>query len=150
MTRPRTVFHDDAETQFVTNLRSVLEARSYSQAAFAKLLTDAGLSWTQTTVSRVLSGARGVSLGEAAMIAEALDTPLELMLGRDERTMARTRLLEATERVEAASRERAAAAEAVENARAFLRSLVAASDLDALLDGTERARVEAALGSTSD
>lgn len=147
MTSDEAPLHDVAEQRFVSSLRAVLEAQGKSQSALATMLGDVGLTWTQTTVSRVLSGNRGVSLGEAAAIAAALEVPLEAMLHDGAVVAGRAAILSAVERVEHALRSRDAAESAVVAAREVLAARLAEFAVEEYLGGPERDRVAAALGS---
>lgn len=147
MTSDEAPLHEAAERHFVTSLRAVLDAEGKSQSALAGMLEEVGLTWTQTTVSRVLSGNRGVSLGEAAAIAAALGVPLEAMLHDGEIVAGRAAILSAVERVEHALRSRDAAESAVVAAREVLAARLAEFAVEEYLGGPERDRVAAALGS---
>ncbi|PZU36700.1 MAG: hypothetical protein DI573_13165 [Microbacterium sp.] len=71
---------------FARALRSVREARGWSQGELASRLVDRGLRHvSQVTISRIEQGKRAARLGEAEAIAGLVDRPLALMTSIDKR-----------------------------------------------------------------
>ena len=73
------------EERFVKRMINARRKGGVSQNALARLLSDQGFPFHQPTVARIEAGERGVSLNEAAAIAEVLELSLqEMCRGEDE------------------------------------------------------------------
>jgi len=140
--------HDEAEQNFTAALRGLLDARGYTQGSFADGLQRAGLRWTQTTVSRVLAGSRGVSLGEAVTVAKVLGTSLELMVQGGEAATRRARFFALVEELESLLDEQARTCDEVTRARGELEDLLRSPDFAALLNASESSRASGVLERT--
>ena len=70
------------EDFFRKQLRKERERLGWSQADLAEKLSKAGVPMIHTTIAKIEGGDRAVRVDEAAGIAEALDVPLDWMLGR--------------------------------------------------------------------
>ncbi|MBU1250617.1 MAG: helix-turn-helix transcriptional regulator [Actinobacteria bacterium] len=68
------------DSSFATSLKKTRERLGLSQGALAELMQARGYKFHQATIYKVESGARRVSVGEAAALAEVLDVPLTSML----------------------------------------------------------------------
>jgi transcriptional regulator with XRE-family HTH domain len=66
-----------ADERFGVNLRSLREAKGISQAALAKLMSEKGFAWHQSTVARVERGAQPLRAAELAAAAGILGTTMD-------------------------------------------------------------------------
>lgn len=67
----------EVESEFGESVKRTRTRMGLSQRAFAQRLTDAGLVLDASAISRIEQGKRAVRLGEAAVIANALDVDLD-------------------------------------------------------------------------
>lgn len=75
-------------------IRDLREGVSVQQGAFAERLREAGLPWSQGTLSRVESGRRPVRLVEAPLLADQLGVSIDDLLGGATESRADTVLIE--------------------------------------------------------
>lgn len=68
---------ENADERLAVNLRSLRESAAMSQAEVARLMTEHGWPWHQSTVYRVEAGKQAVRFGEAASLAAILKVPLD-------------------------------------------------------------------------
>lgn len=73
---------DGVDVHFRKTLRRERERRRWSQADLAKKLTESGVPMYHTTIAKIEAGERAVRVDEAAGLADALEVPLDWMLGR--------------------------------------------------------------------
>lgn len=79
MTPPQSSY--DASTMFGQAVKNAREARGMSQSVLLRLLERrGGEGFHQTTLSRIESGERAARIGEAVLLAAALQVPLEDLL----------------------------------------------------------------------
>lgn len=70
----------DVETIFARRLRELRAARKWSQARVAEVLAErTGLEFDPSAITRIERGQRGIALGEAYAIADALGSRVEDM-----------------------------------------------------------------------
>lgn len=86
---------NDADRQVGFRLQAAREAGEWNQSELAARLTEAGLRWSQGTLSRVETGQRPVRLTEAVVLAEVLGVALsELIPGHSNLDTALRRISE--------------------------------------------------------
>ncbi len=74
----------EADDLFAENTRRVREERRLTQGALAALLLELGVNLPQQTIYKIETGKRRVTVGEAVVIAEALDVNvMALMRGAE-------------------------------------------------------------------
>jgi len=97
----------DNHSQLIRRVVLLREAFGMNQTALAEMMTVYEFNWTQTTVWRVETGKRDVSVKEAGAWASIFDLPLPLLtepLSDDEERalLARTRLRRALDQLDGA------------------------------------------------
>lgn len=86
------------DRRFAESMKTLREGKGWSQGEFAKRLKAAGLeTFHQTTVSRVEKGERPVRIGEARIIAQALDTMVGVMIAPSQEGLVIQKLLQEVE-----------------------------------------------------
>lgn len=69
--------YEDADRRFGNNLRRLREEAEMTQAELAKVMTESGWPWHQSTVARIESGRQSVRFAEAAVLAKILGISLD-------------------------------------------------------------------------
>ena len=72
---------DTPEGRLAGRVRAFRVSRGLSQAALASRVSGLGQAWHQTTVAKTERGERELRYAELLVLAEALDVPLELLMG---------------------------------------------------------------------
>ncbi len=71
------------EDYFRKQLKAERERRNWSQAEFAKMLSDRAIPMHWTTIAKIEKGDRSVRIDEAAGIAHLFDVSLDALMGRN-------------------------------------------------------------------
>jgi transcriptional regulator with XRE-family HTH domain len=79
------------EERLATRVRTLRQARGWSQDEFARHMRDRGFNWLQSTAAKTETGARPVRVDEGAAIADLLGTSLDDLVQRDDHPL-RTRM----------------------------------------------------------
>jgi transcriptional regulator with XRE-family HTH domain len=116
--------HERAERAFAANMRALRVVLGLSQTDLASRVSDRGLVLHQTQIAKIEAGDRGVTIGEAVVLAAALGEPLERMV-RTPRAPSKTELVE----LEAELQRRVAATRDAEKARDAARNAAASAEL---------------------